>query len=475
MRARARAGLGGRRSGLCRRIALAALGFLLALLAAPGAPAARAAEAEGEAIALDLGKGQLVRLERAAATVFIADPRIADVQVKSPRLVYLFAKAPGETSLFAVDERDAVIVSHRVVVTHNLTRLREAIAALAPGRPIAVSSVEGALVIEGAVASAAAAEELRRLAAAVVGKDQQVINRLTVEGPNQVNLRVRVAEVSREVTKEFGFNWDAVVHGGSFAIGIATGNPVVAGGAVLTRQGGANSAFGTLARGNLDLNALVDALEDQGLIKVLAEPNLTAMSGEKASFLAGGEFPILVPAGDGTLAVEYKMFGVSLAFTPTLVESGRINLRVRPEVSQLSSAGAVSFSGFSIPALTTRRAETVVELASGQSFAIAGLLQDNVTQDISKVPGLGDVPVLGALFRSDRFRRNETELVILVTPYLVRPAAPRRLAAPTDGYAAPHDSERVLLGADHRRAFPGRPAPLAGAGRLIGPAGFELP
>ena len=281
---------------------------------------------------------------------------------------------------------------------------------------------------------------------------------------------MRVAEVSRDITKQFGFNWDAVVTGGDFAVGVATGRLTSVGGTPITRVGDTNSLFGNLSSGNLDLNGVIDALESQGLIKVLAEPNLTAMSGEGASFLAGGEFPILVPAGDGTLGVQFKVFGISLSFRPTIVGS-RISLHVRPEVSQLSTAGAVDFAGFNIPALTTRRAETVVELGSGQSFAIAGLLQSNATQDISKLPGLGDVPVLGALFRSDRFRRQESELVIIVTPYIVRPVPAQQMAAPTDGYVAPHDAERLFLGATSHRVMP----PGNTATGLVGPVGFDLP
>jgi pilus assembly protein CpaC len=209
---------------------------------------------------------------------------------------------------------------------------------------------------------------------------------------------------------------------------------------------------------------------------VLAEPNLTALNGETASFLAGGEFPIPVFQVNNGITVEFKTFGVGLAFTPHLLDAGRINLRVRPEVSQLSAAGAVTLSGFSIPALTTRRAETTVELGSGQSFVIAGLLQNNTTQDISRVPLLGDLPILGALFRSDQFRRNESELVIIVTPYVVRPVSANRIASPTDGFVAPNDVERILGGITYRPQLNDRdqqPRTKEGQG-LIGPSGFQL-
>jgi pilus assembly protein CpaC len=214
----------------------------------------------------------------------------------------------------------------------------------------------------------------------------------------------------------------------------------------------------------------------EGLVKVLAEPNLTALSGESARFLAGGEFPILVPDSNGRVTVEVKKFGVSLAFTPTLA-GDRINLHVRPEVSQLSNANSVTLNNFEVPSLVTRRAETTVELGSGQSFAIAGLLQNNVTHNINKFPGLGDIPVLGGLFRSDRFQREESELVILVTPYIVQPAAKANLlAAPTDGFAPPDDKQRLLYGGTHRlnsQVGPNRSIAPDGS-TLIGPIGFQL-
>jgi pilus assembly protein CpaC len=234
------------------------------------------------------------------------------------------------------------------------------------------------------------------------------------------------------------------------------------------------------------VSAMIDALATEGLIKDLAEPDLVAMNGQTASFLAGGEFPVPVSGssaatnGVPTITVEFKAFGVSLAFTPTIIDAHHLNLKVRPEVSALTSVGAVSLplgngQAVTIPALTVRRAETSVELGSGESFALAGLLQHHSEQDISKVPLLGDIPILGALFRSDRFQRNETELVVIVTPYLVNPVA-TRVAAPTDGLVLPSDPQRVLFGSTYRQGLPppGRGPLNAGGGGLIGPGGFRL-
>ncbi|MDP6572427.1 MAG: type II and III secretion system protein family protein [Rhodospirillales bacterium] len=423
----------------------------------------------GTALELEVNKGRLVRLERAAATVFVANPEIADIQVKSPRLVYMLGRSPGETTLYAVDEAERVLANVEVSVTHNLGRLRDAIRTLHPNIDIRVSSVDSTLVLDGVVASSSVAETVRQLAQRFAGKEEDVINRLGVDAPNQVNLRVRVAEVSREVDKQLGFNWSIIGSLGGISLGLANANPFAA----AVTQGTLSVAKKI---GSWDFNTVIDALEEEGLVTILAEPNLTALSGETASFLAGGEFPILVPGSDGQVTIEFKKFGVSLAFTPTLAGNDRINLHVRPEVSQLSTANAVTLDNFDVPSLVTRRAETTVELGSGQSFAIAGLIQNNVTHDINKFPGLGDVPVLGGLFKSDRFQREESELVIIVTPYVVRPVSNRKMASPTDGFAAPHDIERIITGGTHRRnPRVGKPKTVDGEGRvLIGPVGFQL-
>lgn len=481
------------------RVLRYALAIVLGLLVFTFFPRSLAAqdveviEAGEAALELETNKGLLVRLPGPAETVFIANPEIADIQVKSPRLVYIFGKKPGDTTLYAADGNERILATKQVYVNHNITRLKSALSGLLPTARFDVQSVGDSLMLTGNVASASEAENARMLAARFTGDPEKVINRIAVDAPNQVHLRVRVAEVSRDVIKQIGINWESVFNTGSFLFGLATGNPVLVAGtlaptnnplavapfgafdplgdALITRDfrlrnvGGAqtttNSLFGNFASGSVDLNAVIDALEDEGFISVLAEPNLTSMSGETASFLAGGEFPIPVPQDANTITIEFKKFGVGLAFTPTLTGERRINLQVRPEVSELSNAGAIQFSGFTIPALTSRRAETTVELASGQSFAIAGLLQNNVTHDINKFPGLGDLPILGALFRSDTFQRNESELVIIVTPYIVRPVSEARLAAPTDGYESPSDAAHYFKGHHYKQRPAGEAPPTA--------------
>ncbi len=457
------------------------VGFLAVLLSALvvflGAPSGSAWAAESSAngsdtLAIEVNKGHLIRLARPATMVFVANPEIADIDVKSPTLVYIFGRAPGETTVFAVDSEENVVLDQSVTVTRNLSRLNGFLRDLGPGVTADARSVAGGILLSGSVPDVATADNALRLARQFVAEDALIINQMQVNGPNQVNLRVRVAEVSRTTLKRFGLNIDFVQTAGDFLFGIATGNVAGTGGTLFnTRNDGSFNAFGGIDGNSGDLNLLIDALEKEGLISLLAEPNLTAMSGETASFLAGGEFPIPVPQKDGNITIEFKKFGVALSFTPTVLSGNRISMRVKPEVSSLSSAGAITLQQINIPALATRRAETSVELASGQSFAIAGLLQSTSNNDIRKFPGLGDLPIIGLLFRSEEFRRNETELVIIVTPYVVRPVSVA-LAAPTDGLVQPSDRERILEGDAHKRsATAGRASPVPG---LIGPVGFEL-
>ena len=442
------------------------------LLAAPAAFAASAAApaASGveQRLAVEVDKGSLVRLPAAAASVFVANPEVADIQVMSPTLVYVFGRKAGETTLFAVDAQEKVLADRRVTVSHNLSGLTKALGDLLPRANVQVKSVEGGLVLTGSVGSPEQAEDARRLAVRFVADEKDVINRIAIEGPTQVRLRVRVAEVSRTVSKQFGINWESLGNSGNFQYGFARGADIkISDAGTITRNGNLDSLLLRYMTGGVDVNAMVDALAQEGLITVLAEPNLTAMSGQSASFLAGGEFPIPLVDHNGDISVSFKEFGVSLAFTPTLLGESRINLVVKPEVSQLSSAGAVKISSIEIPALTTRRASTTVELGSGQSFAIAGLLQNNSNQGISKFPMLGDLPILGALFRSTQFQRDESELVIIVTPYLVKPSS-ERLALPTDGHVRPTDPEVVLGGrmTSASSQMPA-PAPKAQAGYVV--------
>ncbi len=462
------------------------------LLSPPAAPAARTAAvttsappsgvsqvpAKGPPILLEAGKGTLIRLPRPAATVFIANPDVADVQVKSPSMIYVNAKTPGETVLYAVDADDNVLLNAPIRVEHDVSRLRESLHALIPGENVAVESVDGSLVLKGNVSTALRAEKANALATSIANEAKgKVVNQLSVATPNQVNLRVKIAEVSRTVLKAFGVNWSKSIGDTQFN----TSNPVT-GGQIASRN---TIAFGFGAPGSR-IEAQVDALAQEGLLTILAEPNLTATNGQPASFLAGGEFPVPVAGsaanGIATITVAFKEFGIRLDFTPTIMDAQHVSLRVRPEVSELTNTGAVSVpitanNTVTIPALTVRRAETTLELGSGESFALGGLLSHSLEQDISKVPGLGDIPILGQLFRSSRFQKGETELVIIVTPYLVKPAPTvASLQSPTDGFVTPHDVQTIINGATYRQTLPAgekvRVAP--GAQGLVGPVGFRL-
>ncbi len=481
--------------------------------AAPGDKATGLVPAATSRIEIAVNQGQLIHLSKPVSSVFIADPTIADIQVKSPTLVYVIGKAAGSTTLYAVSDQDEVVLNTQVRVNFDASRVEQTIHDLVPHSDVRVMAVADSLVLTGTAYSAADGDDIRNIAARFVKDPKQLVNKMAVDAPNQVNLRVRVAEVSRDVIKEFGINWQNASANGSILFGLATGVDALTSTAAMpvptadllrlptttaaqvgqlipsgatgsgfnvlnsSQLGGQtdNNLFAGVRTRSLNLNALIDALDNHGLVTVLAEPNLTALSGEPASFLAGGEFPVPVPAGTGLVGIDFKNFGVSLNFIATVASGDRISLHVEPEVSELSTAGAIMISGTQVPALTTRRAETTVELASGQSFAIGGLLQNNVTQNINKFPWLGDVPVLGQLFRSEAFQRQETELVIIVTPFLVHPiATASRATMPTDGFVPSTDGQFVLHAPEFQSHGPAAPAPSSGSSNLIGPVGFDL-
>lgn len=404
----------------------------------------------GGQIKVEINKGTPVHLSAPAASVAIADPTIADVQVISPKLIMVAGRGVGETSVMAVDNKDNVILQGTVVVTHNISSLQRVMAESSPDNKVTATSVDGAIVLRGKVDSPVAAETAQRLATGFLANDRQrVINMLDTSGSDQVMLKVRVVELARSELKRFGINWESLIAAGSFVYGVGVGRDFVSAATGFDRAvNGDNSIFGGFRDGNQNINVAIDALENDGLVSVLAEPNLTARSGQQASFLAGGEIPIPVQGQNGEVTIQYRQFGVSLQFTPVVLSKDKISLTVLPEVSALSESNRVSTAnGVSVPAFTTRRASTSVDLGSGQTFAIAGLLRNDNTNSVNKFPILGDVPVLGALFRSTSFRNDQTELVILVTPYIVKPIDdPKSLATPLDGYAPPTDFERIVLG-----------------------------
>jgi pilus assembly protein CpaC len=405
-------------------------------------------------ITLSVGTGRMVHLDAPMSDLFVANDAIADVQVRSQNQIYVYGKSAGETSVFATDKSGRTLWSTTVRVGTNLGSVDELIRTAMPEAQIQARPINGAVLLTGTVAAPADVEEATRIVQTFVGANTQVISRLKTATPLQVMLKVTIAEVNRSVARQIGVNLQNLTRGsGAISFGLARGRDFATtdpttGQTTFEYPEGATTIAG-IARNIFGANiaAALDLNQTNGLITTLAEPNLTALSGETASFLAGGEFPIVTSSQSGT-TVDYKSYGVSLAFTPTVLEGGRISMRVRPEVSQLSTAGAVKTGQFDIPALTTRRAETTVELGSGQSFVIGGLLQNGGRNSVEKTPFLGDLPILGALFRSKSFQRDETELVIVVTPYLVRPVNARDIALPTDGYRTTSTGSQVILDKD---------------------------
>jgi len=398
-------------------------------------------------VVVEAGSGRIVTLGAAVTSVFTADPKVVDVRPASPTTLFLFGVAPGKSTVAAMGANGNLVAQWEVVVRPSSYGAQEASSAISralPGRNVQVDQRTDGLVVHGTVANAAEADRAMATARGYATAKQTVENRLQVTGAAQVTLKVRVAEMSRSLTRQLGVNWQALGQIGKYAVGFNLINPVVNG--LLT----SSRIASRYTNAGVDINNVIDALSRDQLIHLLAEPTLTAMSGETASFLVGGEFPVPVSSsvtgGVPTITVDFKQYGVSLAFVPTVLSDGQINLRVRPEVSELTTEGAVTLNNIQIPAIKVRRAETTVELGSGQSFAIAGLLSDSSTMTGNGLPGLGDIPVLGALFRSDGFQRAETELVIVVTPYLSRPVSDSQaILSPTDSWREPNDGERILL------------------------------
>ena len=402
-------------------------------------------------IVVSIGRGQLVTVNGRMADIFIANEAVADVQVKSTNQIYVFGKTGGETTVYASDPGGNVIWSANVRVGSNIDSIDQMLQLAMPEAQIATATMNNTVLLTGTVAAPEDAAEAERLVAAFVGPETNVISRLKLTTPLQVNLQVKFAEVSRSLVRALGANLTTKDTTGGFKFGLARGRSAFtyddAGNVNGFENADQKTAIGAFIPRvlGLDIAGVLDAAETVGLVSTLSQPNLTPLSGETADFLAGGEFPIPISSGLGSVSIEYKNYGVSLAYTPTVLSNGRISIRVRPEVSELSAQGAVTVEGFDIPALTTRRAETTVELGSGQSFMIAGLLSNNSQSVIEKTPGVGDLPILGNLFRSNSYRKGETELVIVVTPYLVEPVDAKRIALPTDGFRSASELERLLL------------------------------
>lgn len=441
-------------------------------------------------VAVEVNRARSVTTRAGMTDVFIANPVIADIQSLQTGGIFVYGKKPGMTSLFFTYENG---VSEEIIVevTQNLTQLRRALSRNFPHETIQVESSPKGVILMGEVTSSKTLSDAETLADQFVAKDDKVINSMTLASSNQVYLKVRVAEVSRTVLSNLspGLQVQNRLGGSKIQFATLTGarNPIsnVFDGTNLdgfSRSGSANSVAGTLglrfADGVSDHSAFFDMLDREGLGTVLAEPNLVALSGQKASFLVGGEFAFPVPQDNQNVTIEFKKFGISLEFTPTVISPDRINLRVIPEVSELDEANSASFNvgndRIIVPSLRTRRADTSVELASGQSFAIAGLLAHAASNTLETFPGLSKIPILGALFSSDQFKREETELVITVTPYLVKPTEPNNIQVPTKGIIYASAAEALIFGKLNKKIVKSGGTPSqVNVGQMHGVAGLH--
>jgi pilus assembly protein CpaC len=417
--------------------------------AKPKAPPVGVQRPTGE-IYLSKGRGQLITLATPITDVFVSNNTVADVQVQSPTQIYLFGKEDGEASVYATTRSGQVAYSTNVRVAQNYGSLDSMLRLALPDTDVKATLAGQIAVLTGTVNNPDDIQQAGDLVKAFLnpGVDMSdpkamlkimVINRIRTATPLQVTLQVRIAEVSRSFGKDIGVNWRA------------DNSAPTGAGTTFSANNNGGAANINLGGRLLGLNVLsqLDVGETEGFVTTLATPNLTALSGEKASFLAGGEFPIPISSVSGgftQISVEFKNYGISLDFVPTVLADGRISLTVKPEVSEIDFQNAVTVNGSRIPGVTTRRVETTVELGSGQSFVIGGLLKASSTNNFSKIPGVGDVPILGALFRSNGWKRGETELMIVVTPYLVNPVAANKIVLPTDGYRAPSELGRIFGG-----------------------------
>ena len=480
----------------------------------------------GRQITLGLNKSMIIELPREVREVMVSNPDKMEAVLQTSTRAYLIGKAPGEANIIFTDKDGRQVVTLEITVERDLSALAGLLNRLIRGANIRVETVSGSVILTGTVQNAIDATRAGEIATQVIGVDPnapptttassssgvsltgvagssnqststptaagQLINMLTVEGREQVLLKVSVVEMERNIIKQFGIDLGALINSGNFAFAALSKLPFpigVQGGGIIApfianplgaapgdlgspsgiTQGVAGGGVQWLS-GENRVQTVLRALEQDGLLHTLAEPNLTAISGETANFLAGGEFPIPIAQQLGTISVEFKKFGIGLAFTPVVMSEGRISLKVSTEVSELSNQGAIVLSNITIPALKVRRAETVVELPSGGSLVMAGLLSDQSKQALSGYPGLKSLPVLGTLFRSRDYLKNETELVILVTPYVVKPVSRQELAQPDDGFGWASDVNTDLLGQMNR--VYGRNPERAPVGRFDGDIGF---
>lgn len=422
-------------------------------------------------LALGVSKSVIIDLPREVKDVLVADPKIANAVIRSPRRAYIIGSAVGQTNVVFFDADGQPIAGYDIAVKRDLNGVRAALRQTLPYAGVQIEGVGDGVILTGSVASPIDAQQAGDLAARLVGGSEKVVNSIAVRGRDQVTLKVTVAEVRRDIIKQIGVDLSASMNYGNAIVTFNNSNPFTALGRPLVDN---NIAKVTgLTNGLPSVAATLRAMESAGVIRTLAEPNLTAISGESATFIVGGEFPFPTgvtcqtnPAGAvGQCApsIAFKKFGISLNFTPVVLTEGRISLRVMTEVSEVSSDNSINISGISVPSIRTRRAETTLEIPSGGSIAMAGLIQQQTKQAVNGLPGIDQLPILGQLFRSQDFVNNQTELMVLVTPYVVRAVAQRELSRPDDGFAPASDAQSILLARINRiYGIAGRVEPVGG-------------
>ena len=464
-----------------RAILSAAFAGLLALTLPAAAQAQQVVRvdvgsATAQALTLPRGESAVIELPVDARDVLVSNPSVADAVLQSPRRIVLMGLAPGVTDALFFDAAGRQILTLNVRVGAPTSALQEAIARIAPGTSVTAEAVNGAIILTGEVDSDAQAERIQRIATQFVERPEQVLNMLSIRGSSQVMVQVRVVEMQRNVIEQLGVSLQAIDGAGTDPEWSFVNTPNF--GVNAGQVGGMNLVFDSPpVFGGDGLAASLRAFERVGIVRILSEPHVTTVSGEEADFLAGGEFP--VPSGvddQGNIIVTFRRYGVGLNVTPVVLSGGRISLRISAEVSDLSTNGAFSMgvggaNTIVIPALTVRRISNTVEMPSGQSLMIGGLIQSVTRQNIDSLPGLTNLPVLGALFRSRDYLAGETELVIIVTPYLVDPVNPSQLQTPTDGLQLASDAETILLGRLNRAYRPDQPATQGG---WQGPVGYVI-
>jgi pilus assembly protein CpaC len=417
-------------------------------------------------LSLGIGKSIVIDLPRDIKDVLVADPKIANAVVRSAQRAYIIGAAVGQTNIVFFDSAGQQIAAYDIAVKRDLNGVRAALKQTLLNADIQIDGVGDGVMLTGSVSSPIEAQQAGDLAARLVGGADKVVNSIVVRGRDQVMLKVTVAEVARNIVKQMGIDLTGSMNYGTAVVNFNNTNPFTASGGPLVGTNAISAAFGSTP----SVQATIRAMESSGVIRTLAEPNLTAISGESATFIAGGEFPIPTgvtcqtsPAGAvGQCApsIAFKKFGISLNFTPVVLTEGRISLRVMTEVSEVSNDNAITISGLSVPSIKTRRADTTLEIPSGGAMAMAGLIQQQTKQAINGLPGLAQLPVLGSLFRSRDFVNSQTELMVIVTPFIVRAVAQKDLSRPDDGFANASDPQADLLGSINRiYGVPGRVEP----------------